>query len=360
MNEVRPPASVGYKPLEACVEMVACLNAAELLATIPEKVTRVLCLPICVVLLKEGEFLVPRAFKGIGEYLGPLNIHRGPWEGAVSEGKPASFEGAKMPPDWAGELRERRAEHVVVVPFSGRAGVVGAVIVARADPFGREELEILHNLCRVAGVAFDNARLYEDQIRRNLELQALAAVGRTLTATLEVDEILSRILAVAVDLIGAEAGYLLTLTEKGHLSLKASKGLSPRVVKEASHLLGGGIPKWAATYGRSALVTDVKSDPRHVPVPGREVQTMLCAPLRVKDRAIGVVCLENKIGGGPFTQNDLNLMIALSGQASLALENADLWRRLNQKEEEDRRDRQGAHHDQPGVGREEWPSGGHP
>lgn len=334
VGEVRPLTSIGH--LEACAAMATCLNTAELLPTIAGRVAEALGLPICVVALREGELLEPKAVAGLeeGEALSPLGVGEGPWAKAVEEGAPVSLEVERMPPDWSRAFKGRGGKFVAVSPLSGRAGVVGVVIAAKEEPFGQVDLETLLNLCRVGGAALDNARLYEEQIRRNIELQTLAAVGRALTATLEVDELLSRILAVAVDLIGAEAGYLLTVTEHGQLVLKASRGLSPKVVEEAAHLLGEGIPKWVATYGRPALVADVESDPRYVPLPGREVHTLLCVPLRVKGRTMGVVCLENKIGGGPFTQDDLNLMTALSGQASLALENAELYRRLEERLDE--------------------------
>jgi signal transduction histidine kinase len=102
--------------------------------------------------------------------------------------------------------------------------------------------------------------------------------------------------------------------------------------------LDRGIAGWVATNGIGQIVNDVEQDPRWFDGVARDVdfvtRQILCAPMRIGDRVVGVMQVLNKRDGTPFDEQDLRLLTTLATQAAIAVENARLVRRL--KEERDR------------------------
>jgi signal transduction histidine kinase len=99
-----------------------------------------------------------------------------------------------------------------------------------------------------------------------------------------------------------------------------------------------GIAGWVATHGIPQIVSDVEQDARWYDAIARDTEfhnrSLVCVPIRVQDRTIGVMQLLNKRGGASFDDQDVQLLTTLAAQAGIAIENARLYRKL--KEERDR------------------------
>jgi signal transduction histidine kinase len=99
-----------------------------------------------------------------------------------------------------------------------------------------------------------------------------------------------------------------------------------------------GIAGWVATHGIPQIVNDVEQDARWYDAIARDTdfinRSLVCVPIRLRDRIIGVMQLLNKRGGENFTDQDVQLLTTLAAQAGIAIENARLYRKL--KEERDR------------------------
>jgi signal transduction histidine kinase len=99
--------------------------------------------------------------------------------------------------------------------------------------------------------------------------------------------------------------------------------------------LDSGIAGWVATHGEPAIVNDVTQDERF----SREVdartgfltQSVICVPLQIRKRTIGVLEVLNKISEEGFTEDDLRLLSTLAAQAAVAIENARLYRNLREE-----------------------------
>jgi signal transduction histidine kinase len=99
-----------------------------------------------------------------------------------------------------------------------------------------------------------------------------------------------------------------------------------------------GIAGWVVSHGVGQIVNDVEQDSRWYDAISRDAEfvtrSILCAPMRLKDRVIGAVQLLNKASGQPFTDQDMQLTTTLAAQAAIAIENARLYQSL--KAEHDR------------------------
>jgi sigma-B regulation protein RsbU (phosphoserine phosphatase) len=98
-----------------------------------------------------------------------------------------------------------------------------------------------------------------------------------------------------------------------------------QVLRSESFPVGEGIVGRVAATGRGELIADAPRDVRivkHVD-PALVVRSVIAAPIMVRDRLIGVLCVCNAADGLPFNATDYSLVEALAEQAGLAVHNAD-------------------------------------
>lgn len=221
-----------------------------------------------------------------------------------------------IPPTVAGQLRNV-------------LGVLNIHRSTRMTPLTRDDLELVTALSTQAAAALENARLYKQLRRSNIQLQNLNEIGRNLTRMLDVDAVLHSIMEKAVELLNCEAGSLLTAEEAGDLQFRVALG--PAGPKLINTRLPPGVGIAGAVFqdGKPLIVNDVQSDPRHyrdqdvaAMLPTR---SLLCVPLTNNGRSTGVLEVINKADGTPFDEDDRDSLAAFATQSSIALENARLY-----------------------------------
>lgn len=189
-------------------------------------------------------------------------------------------------------------------------------------------------LVRAIGGEADKLALLRRAERDLRELHLLYEISQSLAGNLDLTSLLEEIKRRVSEVVGAERCSIFFLDESSYeLVLEI-----PYEGQELRMPADKGIAGWVLTHGVGQVVTDVEQDSRWYDVIGREADfvthSLLCVPIRVKDRIIGVVQLLNKRGGTAFNDQDMQLLTALASQAGIAIENARLYRSL--KEERDR------------------------
>ncbi|MDR1210621.1 MAG: sigma 54-interacting transcriptional regulator [Spirochaetaceae bacterium] len=149
----------------------------------------------------------------------------------------------------------------------------------------------------------------------------------------DIHSLLTQILESAMRLCEGEASSLLIVNrEEKKLYFETALGSKGAEVKKFTINMGEGIAGWVASHNTSIIVNDVKNDTRHLKGISNEIgypsNTMLAAPMRVKDQCIGVIELINKRGGKLFTQDDLEWLEIFANQAALAVQNARYFERV--------------------------------
>lgn len=106
------------------------------------------------------------------------------------------------------------------------------------------------------------------------------------------------------------------------LTIKSAKGLSDEVVKRTRIKLGDQVAGWVANEGKPVLLEDIESDRRFKrrSISQYNTKSLLSVPLKIDDRVIGVLNLNNKKTAEPFTKKDLNIALILSERISYFLE----------------------------------------
>ncbi|RME89229.1 MAG: GAF domain-containing protein [Anaerolineae bacterium] len=160
--------------------------------------------------------------------------------------------------------------------------------------------------------------------RRVNELETLLRLGRQITASLDLETVLKSVVVAAVDLTGAEEGGLLMLSEDGRElylraghNFEAGEGGDFRLPVQGS--LAGQVVE-----SKEPLVLN-SPDPQKIKT-AYLVHALIYVPLRLKERVIGVLGVDNRVQRRPFTQHHALLMAVLADYAAIAIENARLYR----------------------------------
>lgn len=141
-----------------------------------------------------------------------------------------------------------------------------------------------------------------------------------------------RVIDLIARVLEVEIVSLMLVTEpEGTLRIAHAKGLEQDVQREAVRAVGEGISGWVAKTGEPLLIRDLSQDPVHGKSdlhPRYRTNSLMCAPVRVNGRTIGVLNANNKVTGQPFDENDLALFTTLSCLVSLSFAATQLFERL--------------------------------
>jgi HD-GYP domain-containing protein (c-di-GMP phosphodiesterase class II) len=166
-------------------------------------------------------------------------------------------------------------------------------------------------------------------------LLLLSKLGRILNSTLDHQEVRRRAMQAATQLMKAEVGSLLLIDEeKRQLYFEVALGDKEETVKKMTLSMGEGIAGWVAQNGKPLIVNTPGKDPRFFSgVDERtefETRSIICVPVKVKEKVIGVLEAVNKKRGEKFDRGDLSLFVSLADQVAIALDNAHLYQELEQ------------------------------
>ncbi len=192
-----------------------------------------------------------------------------------------------------------------------------------------ESVEILLAYCRHLAVVLENVLLKQAAQGDQSVLSAVTDFSQTVGAQLESAGLYRAILMKTAELAGAEQASLMIFDEASQeLSIKCVKGLNEKIVQNLRVKPGQGIAGFVFETGRSLLVKNVDQDPRFTERQRARYKTksLICVPLRIDQRKIGVINLTDKTGDG-FDEDDLKLVESVASHASVALDRTDYYQR---------------------------------
>lgn len=157
------------------------------------------------------------------------------------------------------------------------------------------------------------------------ELEVLARIGRTVTAMLDLDEVLTAVVDSAVKLTGAEEGSLLLLEEEsGQLYMRASKNFDEEFASTFRLQVHDSLAGQVLASGQPVVID--QSSPQKIKT-AYLVVSLIYVPLRVRGKTIGVLGVDNRKVGHTFSENDKTVLGAMADYAAIAIENARLYNR---------------------------------
>ncbi len=167
---------------------------------------------------------------------------------------------------------------------------------------------------------------------RSRNLEALLDVSKAINSTLDLDEILKRVMKHAIELLNAERGFLMLLDDEQRLKIRIAHNINKESMDNADDLaISRSVANRVATKGQSEYTSNAQEDPRYShqkSVVALNLRFIICVPLKIKEKVIGVCYLDNQTRAGLFGKSDLHLFELFAEQAAIAIENAKLYGRL--------------------------------
>ncbi|MDW7992631.1 MAG: GAF domain-containing protein, partial [Anaerolineae bacterium] len=163
-------------------------------------------------------------------------------------------------------------------------------------------------------------------------LCALVDIARAVNSSLDLSVVLNEVMDHIVTLTGAERAMLMLVNpETGDLELQAARNMDRETITDAAFAISRSVVYRVAREGRPILTTDALSDPRfqgQESIISHGLRSILCVPLRIRNRIIGVIYADNRIRTGLFSEKERDLLAAFADQAAIAIENARLFERV--------------------------------
>jgi len=163
-----------------------------------------------------------------------------------------------------------------------------------------------------------------DTLRRRLGvLETLQQIGQSVTSSLDLDVVLTKVVEAAVSLTNAEEGSLLILDEdSGELYMRAARNFQDEFVRTFRLPINDTLAGEVVRTGRSVILDD--DTPQKIKT-AYLVRSLMYVPLKIQERVIGVLGVDNRTSSQPFQEQHLTLASALADYAAIAIENARLF-----------------------------------
>ena len=282
--------------------------------------------------------------------IGPLPVGEGILGVLIRDAKPLRLRRITDDPRHVGfPANHPPMESFLGAPVQARGKVFGNIYLTQkmgAPEFDAEDEAALVVLATHAGVAIENARLYEEARRRGQWLEAVREISSSILAGTEIDDVLQIIVRRARELVDAATATIVTPASGGDrdsLTIKVADGA------HSNELVGLAIPTQGSVSGdvirsgQPAVLADASRD-------GRSYQPMIAlgnmgpmvlVPLVLRGRPFGALAVANAVGGPGFDEEAVRLVQTFADQASVALEYGRAQIELNRLSVLDERERIG-------------------
>ncbi|MFZ5917896.1 MAG: ATP-binding protein [Chloroflexota bacterium] len=162
-----------------------------------------------------------------------------------------------------------------------------------------------------------------------LQFELLYQIGQELNSSLDIHEVMQRVLALATSYLGADRGSIFLMDRQGQVShhILVRRDLpsivANRVVKR---VLEDGLAGWVIREQQGTVVQDVRHDPRWLVLPDDEIkpESVVAAPITKDTQVLGLITL-HRSEAGFFSESHLVLLTAIANQSAIALDNAWLY-----------------------------------
>ncbi len=162
---------------------------------------------------------------------------------------------------------------------------------------------------------------------------ALVSTGRIINSTLDPNQVLQVAMDNIIRLTDAERGFLMMVGDDGRLRIQVARDWERETVPKEDFTISQSIIQRVVQEKKPILTTNAQEDPRFT---GQDsiiaycLRSIMCVPLLLKQKLIGVIYVDNRLRTSIFTNTDLNALQAFADQTAVAIENARLFASLSQ------------------------------
>jgi GAF domain-containing protein len=266
---------------------------------------------------------------------------------AILESRIVQVEDILTDPEFTAWEAQRAAglRTMLGVPLMREGSPIGVFVLSRRTvrPFTEKQIELVETFADQAVIAIENARLFDEVQARTRELsqsigelRALGEVSQAVNSTLDLEIVLTTIVAKATQLSSTEAGAIYVFEDANQeFRLRATYGLDETIVAELrdSHIRIGQTAISGAIERRMPIqIPDIQADPLATldVIVRAGFRALLIVPLLSPDAVVGALVVRRK-QPGEFPKSTVELLQTFAAQSVLAIQNARLFSEIEDK-----------------------------
>ena len=286
----------------------------------------------------DGDFLTVRAVSGLkkAKTLGKeWALDRGILSQTYLAGSDRIVNTPGGESDYASDLMQMLGLNVsnfMSLPMNAEGRMVGAIAAINKKDgmsFSEEDRDFAMILADQAAGVVGNDTTFKGTEARIRRFNTLMEVSKEINRIPDLHELLEKIMEAAKTVMRAEASSLFLLDEKAQeLYIESAQGDAGAQIKQFRLPVGVGIAGWVAQKGKADLIPDAYQDDRFNSdfdkKTGFRTKSIICVPMQFKKKTVGVVQIINSLDKEAFEEDDVPYMVALAGQAAVAIENVRL------------------------------------
>ncbi len=233
-------------------------------------------------------------------------------------------------------------------PLRVKGKILGVMIQERdtaKGAYSKSDLDFFTTIAAQISVGMENARIYKSIREGNIELErrikeltTMFDISKAVQSIIDDQQALFDVIVQKVArLLEVERSSIMTLDESGEvLQIVASVGVPEKIAAATKVKLGESISGNVAARGVPLLIEDVETDEAVKRINKEQYYTKscMCVPIKIKDNLMGVINVSNKRTRDVFSQEDLNLLVAIATTVGQTIENRRLLKNLMEKEGE--------------------------
>lgn len=223
-------------------------------------------------------------------------------------------------------LRSAGVKAALVLPLvsqKNKIGLIEALDTRSARTFNQREVTLGMLLANNAAVAIEKTWLFQQVRQRSAELEAIRKASLSLTASLDLNEVLDTILENTLDLLSCVQDAHIFLYSEGSLSFGAALWADGRKGQPWSNPRPEGLTYTVARKGDVIIVDDMQRHELFEGVPSSWHGSIVGLPLKFGERVVGVMTVAQPKPAA-FSEANLRVLRLLGDQAAIAIENARL------------------------------------
>ncbi|HLO16359.1 MAG TPA: GAF domain-containing protein [Anaerolineales bacterium] len=228
------------------------------------------------------------------------------------------------------------------IPLIARGNVIGYITLDsyQVGTYNEAVMETAMALTNQAAAGIENARLFQEQIRRSKIIEALADIANEIATTREVLPALDQIAQRALELLNANKVAIYLLQEDNvTLKIVTAQGNYRKELLDHTRKVGEGITGHIFLNGKPEIINDTYEDSRRVIIPGtpekeEKLESLMSSPLILRGKPIGVINVWRVKENGLFNESELNFLVGIAHQVSICIESGRLFQETNRQAQE--------------------------
>lgn len=159
-------------------------------------------------------------------------------------------------------------------------------------------------------------------------LDLIYRLAQAFNSSLHLDHVLNNVIDEVITVMKAERGFVMLIDENNELVFRVARGLDQKTIDHPDFQISRSLVERVRREGKAILTTDAQKDDRfsqQQSIIALGLRSILCVPLKIKERVTGVIYVDHRMASGVFTAEDRDLLSSIASNAAIAIDNARLF-----------------------------------